>query len=196
MKKRFSVMLTMLLMITMIIPIRSNAYGSVVIIPVPTKTQGTKTNWCWACCGAACVQYTTGNSTTKEMFSIAVKGNSTNNQTATAQDVIDGLDYFGVSSYIMQSPMSFTLIKYNIGDVERPVIAGLYLSNGSDSFLHMVTIKGYGEINGVANQKTISYMDPMFSSTQMESYADLKNGYILSGTMHCQWIQTIHQIHN
>jgi len=116
------------------------AVVSMVAVAVPNILQS-KTNWCWAASGDALLS-SKGMNVTQNSFSIAVKGNNTNNVTATATEVRTGAISLGYNATRTGSLGSSTVHSYLTN--KKAIIAGyIYTSGGG----HMVVISGHDTLD-------------------------------------------------
>ena len=145
-------------------------------IGVPIVQQA-KTNWCWAACGAAVINYYGGN-ITQYNFSFIVKGDSVNNDTATMAEEVYGLVSYGRHTHSFVGSLSFQDIQQNIYNWKRPIIVGLIYG-------HMVVISGYYAASGTGNEAVVMDPDPTYSGYQYWNMTSLSN----------YWYETINQIY-
>lgn len=158
-------------------------YLGVAIIQQP------KTKWCWAASGASVVFHATQNPITPYDFSLAVKGNTTNNSSATLTEVKNGLNSFGVNGTILNSTLSFSSVKNQIGNSHRAIIVELKIYDYSGTYTgkHMVVIQGYDD---GAYSQTVSIMDPQNPT----GYRTVAYSTLVPGTTE-QWYATIYNIY-
>ena len=137
-------------------------------------THQVKTFWCWAASGASIVNYY-GGSITQYNFSTIVKGNSTNNSSASMAEELYGLSHYGLHTHNIITTISYQDIQYNSYNLKRPVIVGLQASAGSSYTYqatgHMLVITGYMSTSGEPN--TVILMDPWYYSYQYVTYSSL-----------------------
>lgn len=105
-----------------------------------------------------------GKSISQTSFSTTVKGNSTNNSTATTAEVRNGLSAYGHSSTVT-SAVTTSTIRSQLAS-GKPIIAGYIHSTGG----HMVVISGhdtegnYLEVMDPAQGKKVYYTASYFTS--------------------------------
>ena len=191
------IILLFFIIISVFSPGEVKAAGVYNSISLPIKQQAPKKKWCWACCGAACVKYTRGISISKEDFAEQVKGNTTNDLTATMNEVRNGLSDFLVHGAIGSGAMSFNSIMLNIDDLERPVIVGWKYYDSSLNCVggHMVTIMGYGVITGTNTVNKVNYMDPAYNTYQWATYSSFCSKHISLSNVDRIWAEFINQIY-
>lgn len=147
--RRTKLITTVTLLILMIfIGVQAYAELNIVAINAPNIRQS-KTNWCWAASSASLLQ-SKGVSVTQNSFSKAVKGNDTNNSTATANEVVSGINSFGYRAS-KTGATNVGVVRDNLSS-KRGIIAGYIYRTGGG---HMVVISGHdNEVD------TLEVMDP------------------------------------
>lgn len=152
------------------------AYAAVTMVTVtaPNILQS-KTNWCWAASGDSLLSGK-GIAVTQLTFSVAAKGNSTNNNTATSAEVRNGAVALGYNATTSGSESSATVHSYL--SKGRGIIAGyLYTSGGG----HMVVISGHDNWDD-----TLEIMNP---GVGRKEYYDF--GYFSSNS-NWNWIESVY----
>ena len=144
-------------------------------------THQEKSNWCWAACGKAVVNYY-GNNITQSNFSMAVKNNSSNNSTATIGEICNGLSHWNIHNESFYGTLGFDAIRANIYYQNRPIIIRWQWKTGGG---HVVVIKGYNE----SETQYVIYMDPLCYSIQFESYTS----FVEDSSK--EWSHTIYKIY-
>lgn len=162
-KKPRIIILVTLLLVSLLIGTQVT-YASVVGASAPNIRQA-KSNWCWAASSASLLQGK-GRSVSQQSFSITVKGNSTNNSTATTNEVVTGLTKSGYTAR-KTNAMSISTLRSHLSN-RRAVIGGyLYRTGGGG---HMVVISGHdSEVNNIevmdpAVGRKVYYNDSYFRS--------------------------------
>lgn len=149
MSKKFKKLFGLFLVFALVAPATiSWSAPTLVAVHVPNKTQE-KSNWCWNGTSVA-ILGNKGKTISQSSFSTAVKGNSSNNSTASMNEVKSGLSYYGHSSTKTGS-LSSSSIRSELSN-SRPVIAGYSYKSGGG---HMVAISGHD-----SSDDYIEVMDP------------------------------------
>ena len=118
-KRMLSVFLLISILFSLIIvPVHAIPMDYSIGVPVVHQAD---TNWCWAACGAAVINYYGGN-ITQYNFSFIVKGNSVNNDTATMAEEVYGLVSYGLHTHSFIGSLSFQDIQQNISATTAGVI--------------------------------------------------------------------------
>ncbi|MBQ1818058.1 MAG: C39 family peptidase [Clostridia bacterium] len=173
-RRYFVVLLSFIMLILSLIaaPKEALAYASSVYLTNPSIQQP-KSNWCWAASGASCVGYVGQLIITPSDFSIAVKGNSVNNATASLSEVRSGLNSYSISSSI-GAILTFQTVMYENDTKDRPIIAGLgqMNANGNYTLCHMVVISGYKNLSSGGK---VWIMDPATGTKTLNTYSSLCN---------------------
>lgn len=160
------------LFISLVIPsVFALAASTLVATTVPNTLQA-KSYWCWNGSSVA-VLANKGKTVTQAAFSTTVKGNSTNNSTATSTEVKTGLSKYGYSSTLTTS-LSTGTVRTELSN-SRPIIAGyLYKSGGG----HMVVISGhdsstnYLQVMDPGSGSKVNYLSSYFTSNSTWTWAE------------------------
>lgn len=153
------------------------AYPVVWGVSAPNVLQ-LNTNWCWDACSVSCIDYF-GTPPTQNNFCISVKG-SVINSTATGQEVCNGLRAFGYTPIDSFTSLTFTTIRTETYNYNRPFIAGWSWNAGGG---HMVVACGYED----EATDYVEYMDPAYGVKYVKTYNWFKGG---SGSDH-NWIESV-----
>ena len=148
-----------------------------------------KTNWCWAACSVGILQYYS-ISATQSALSRLVHGQVVN-QGATLAQISSCLSQKGLSNTPVESTLSFSNIRSEIGARQRPVFA-VRKPRAVVGGYHGVVITGYDQSLGTA-QASIEYMDPLCDDFQYCLYTEFVSAPF-TDTNPCEWIQSIYQI--
>lgn len=158
------------------------AYPTYFSLSVPSEKQE-MSNTCWAACGTAVVRYY-NKTVTQRNFIISVF-NSYVNYPVSMQTLQGGLSNFGIHSSVISAALSFTQIRSNTYNYERPMIAGLQWTNNTG---HVVVIRGYSEDPNLG-ENIVEYMDPADGRT----YSALYSTFVSSANH--SWAESLNQIY-
>ncbi len=155
------------------------AYPTTWAVSAP-NVQQQNSNWCWDACSVCCIDYF-GTPPTQSNYCITVKG-GIYNVTAAGWEVCDGLEAYGYSPVDSFTSLSFTTIRSEIYNYNRPFIAGWSWNSGGG---HMVVPCGYDD--DVVDY--VQYMDPWYGAKYQRTFTWFKGG-TGSGSDH-SWIESI-----
>ncbi len=156
-----------LMAILLCVPTRASAYPVSYELNFPTVHQE-KTNWCWAACCCAVIEYYGGN-VSQASFVRTLWGNE-NDESGSMLDMKQGLANYSISSTIVSAPLTLTQIRLSTYSNGRPVIAGLINYYGG----HAVVVIGYID-NAALGDKVVIYMDPGYEEIYTAEYSDFVN---------------------
>lgn len=134
-----------------------------------TRYEQVKSNWCWAAAAQMIGKYL-GNSRTQSQISTKVKGNSTNNSTATLDEVVSAIQYVAGSKYdcYYVGVMSYGDLEVLLGDLELPQGIRMQWDAGGG---HVVVVEGY------TSTRSLRLVDPGNGcSKHSYNYTALVNG--------------------
>ncbi len=162
-KDNFKKVLCSILLVFVVIPYITTFAGDNLATTYVPNIKQSKTYWCWNASGVA-VLGNRGKSVSQPSFSTTVKGDSTNNATATMSEVIRGLSAYGHSS-TLTSTLTTSRIRSQLSS-GKPIVAGYLHATGG----HMVVISGhdsegnYLEVMDPAEGKKVYYTPSYFTS--------------------------------
>lgn len=152
----------------------ASAVPTLVAVTAPNILQS-KSNWCWAASSDSLLSGK-GIAVTQFTFSVAAKGNSTNNNTATSKEVRTGAIALGYNATISGSQNDGTVHSYLYN--KKGIIAGyLYTSGGG----HMVVISGHD-----SGDNTLEIMNP---SVGRKEYYDFS---YFSSNSNWNWVESVY----
>lgn len=157
------------------------AYPTSFSLSVPKELQS-KSNWCWAA-SAVSVLKEIGTTATQSGFSNIVKGNSTNNDTATTLEVKNGLSAYGRTSTRVTSSLSFSAIQAETYTSSRPIWFGIIYKSGAGG--HAGVIGGFD--SSVGNY--VEVMDPAIGN-----YSIVEYNYLVNNGNY-QWTDTLYRVY-
>ncbi len=165
----------MLLVIVFTMLISSLAYtaGDTVAAYVPNVKQA-KSNQCWCASGVAFLG-NRGITTNQNTFSTRVKGNSTNNSTASSVEVRNGIATYGITTTI-SGPRTRSNVRSSL-TTGKAIIAGY----GGVGVGHMVVISGHENTSDM-----LEVMDPASGSKKYYKFT-----YFTSNAS-WRWLESIY----
>ncbi|NGQ96295.1 hypothetical protein G3578_14105 [Brevibacillus sp. SYP-B805] len=133
--------------------------------------------WCWAAASVSILDYF-GESVDQDEVVEYVKGDVIN-EGATDSEVQDGLEHWGVDSTRTTSYLSFSTIKSEIYNYERPIYAGWTWDTGGG---HAVVLDGYDD----DTTDYVEYMDPWDGDHKSSTYNWFKSSsdHVWDGTLY------------
>jgi len=143
-----------------------------------------KTNWCWAACGEAILQYFGNTNVYQQDFVYYVKGGDLSNNPADFDEITSGLSHWNVSSTYTNSTYSFNNIETDIYNYQRPILIRWAWKNGDGSLAdigHVMIICGYNSYDA-----SVFYMDPNSYQLEYDTYT-----YMVNATDH-SWTHTMY----
>ncbi|WDV46489.1 papain-like cysteine protease family protein [Clostridiaceae bacterium M8S5] len=138
------------LIFLLVFSVQAFAMPDMVSVNIPNIRQ-IKSNWCW-CASSVALLSSKNISATQNSFSIATKGNSTNDQGASADEVQYGLRQFGYNATQKSGSMYSSSVRNTLNS-SKGIIAGYrynYYGGG-----HMVVISGHKK-----SDNSLEVMDP------------------------------------
>lgn len=177
------------LTILLCIPMRASAYPTTHSINLPSVVQE-KSNWCWAACSCAIIEYYGGN-VDQEDFVYSVLGN-TNNKGVDMPEIQRGLSNYSIGSTYIKDTLTLEQIRVGTYNSRRPIIAGWQYRNTSSIISsrkgHVVVVTGYIDDSNL-QERCVIYMDPETGRFHTMDYSDfVKNEKT-------KWIRTLKDIH-
>lgn len=127
-----------------------------------------RTLWCWDACSVAVLDHY-GINVSQNDFCTVVKGNVVN-ETATTAEVSTGLNHYGIDSKVISSGLSFSAIRAQVYNYDRPMIMCWIWNSGGG---HMMVLEGYS----IDSTNYVSYMDPYDGQYHISTYSYVSNGY-------------------
>ncbi|MCD7757428.1 MAG: C39 family peptidase [Clostridiales bacterium] len=144
------------------------------------KVKQSKSKWCWAACSVS-ILYHYGEDVTQSSFVKYVKG-TTDNATASREEVKSGLSHWGLSSTITESALSFSTVKSEINN-SRPI----YVSWQQSSTSHAVVLDGW---DNSTETEYVEFMNPSTGNLYSWTYKKFKGGSSYDHT----WARSIYKI--
>ena len=143
-----------------------------------TRYQQVKSNWCWAAAAQMIGKYL-GGSKTQYQISTKVKGNSTNNSTASLNEVVSAIQYAVGNTYdcYYVGVKLYGDLEVLLGDCEIPQGIRMQWDDGGG---HVIAVEGY------TNDRQLRLVDPGENCSKHKYYyTALVNGTtIKSGKGH------------
>lgn len=140
-----------------------------------TRYRQVKSSWCWAACAQMVGNYL-GYSHNQYDISEYVKGNSTNNESASFDEVEDAINF----------ATDFDYSYYTFGVLERSILEDCLYNDTPPVIRMQYTSSGHALVVCGVNGGAVTLIDPLGNtSTNTYSYAGLVNGLTTgSGTGH------------
>lgn len=136
------------------------AASTLVAVTAPNILQS-KTNWCWAASSDSLLSGK-GMNVTQDTFSVAAKGNNTNNDPASAVEVRNGAIALGYNA-INTGNLSSSTVHTNLSN-NKGIIAGYLYTSGNGG--HMVVISGHD-----SSDNSLEIMNPGVGIKQYYAYS-------------------------
>lgn len=146
----------------------TGTYSQLANFPVVHQS---KSNWCWAACGEAILQYYGNTNVYQQDFVFYVKYGDLSDNPGDFDEITAGLSHWNVSSSYNNYTYSFNNIITDIFNNTRPVLIRWAWQDSGGNFLnigHDVIICGYNSYD-----QYVVYMNPESYQLEYDTYANV-----------------------